>query len=113
MHEMSIATSLVKIALEAAEKEGEKNITEIDVSIGQLAGVMIDSFRFCFDAIKESTPLGNSRLTIHEIPGKAVCSDCKNESNLNMISYLCPNCGSFGLKITQGEEIQIQSITVD
>jgi len=113
MHEMTIATQLIDFAIAAAEKENAEKITSVDVELGQLAGVMVEAFRFCFNSIKGSTPLKSANLVIHEIKGKGTCTDCKNEISLTSLSYLCPECGCFGVQIFQGQEIQIRSITVD
>lgn len=113
MHELTIATSLMETVVSAAEKEHAGSIIQVDVEIGQLAGVMVDSLKFCFESIKDFTPLENTKLVIHEIPGMGVCSDCGKKSPLGSISYLCPLCKRFGIRITRGEEIRVRSIEVE
>ena len=51
MHEMSIAQSILDIALEEIAKQGCDRLDLIRVECGALAGVVPDSLQFCFAAL--------------------------------------------------------------
>ncbi|MEJ2052254.1 MAG: hydrogenase maturation nickel metallochaperone HypA, partial [Calditrichota bacterium] len=74
MHEMSIATNILNLAEKSLA--GHQQLLSITVQIGELAGIEIESLRFCFDAIKRSSPFADTQLIIEKIPGQAVCGDC-------------------------------------
>lgn len=50
MHEMSIALNIIELASEAAQAAAAHRISSIELEIGTLAGVMIESLELCFEA---------------------------------------------------------------
>lgn len=114
MHEASIASELLKIAVDECNKNGYTRINSIKVLIGKASGVMPDALLFAFNILKEGTPAKNAELIIEEIPVKAICNDC-GRSFETEVSYLvveCPFCGSFSLKIESGKELNITEMEV-
>jgi len=51
MHEWALAESIITAALEAAEKEHLKTITEIKIGIGELQQIEQDIFEFALNEI--------------------------------------------------------------
>ena len=62
MHEMSIAQSILDIALEEIAKQGCARLDLIRVECGALAGVVPDSLQFCFEALVQGKELQISHL---------------------------------------------------
>ena len=55
MHELSIALGIVKIAEDEASKAKANKVTKIELEIGVLSGVEIDSLNFIWEsAVKDS-----------------------------------------------------------
>ena len=50
MHELSIAMSIVDIAADYAARDNAKCVTEIEIEVGTLAGVVIDALDFAMEA---------------------------------------------------------------
>lgn len=113
MHEFSIASSLIEIANKTAEKEGGGKILEIEVEIGQLAGVVINSLAFAFESITRGSGMDDVKLTIREITGQARCVGCKVEFDTSDYLGQCPECGEFNPEIIQGRELSVKSIVID
>jgi len=81
VHEWALAEGVIVTALEEAEKEGLREITRIDVSIGELQRISEETFRF---AISEVLPARNPRLRSTEIrlqvePAAFRCRACGRE----------------------------------
>jgi len=112
MHEMSLAMNIVEIASEAARKEQATAIAQIELEVGQLAGVMMDSLTFCFEAASRNTPAEGSRLKVVSIPGTGACSVCEQHFPLDSLFTPCPHCGSNGVTLLAGDELKIKSITI-
>lgn len=114
MHEASIASELINIAINECNKNGYTKIQSIKVLIGRATGVMSDALLFAFDVLKENTPAQEAKLIIEEIPVKGICKDCGKEfeSNAPYIVVVCPFCGSFSLQITAGKELNITEMEV-
>jgi len=51
MHEWALAESILVAAVEAAEKEKMKKITEITIGMGELQQIEQDIFEFALDEI--------------------------------------------------------------
>ncbi len=114
MHELSIAHALVESASEAAEKAGARKVTQVNLRLGALAGVVRNALEFGYAIATQDTLLEGSTLVIEELPVIIVCDRCATETVLDGIqSFACPSCGSLGAKVTQGKELDIQSIEID
>lgn len=114
MHEASIATELLNIAVQECLRNGYSKIDSIRVIIGRATGVMSDALLFAFNVLKDGTPAEKANLIIEEIPVRGVCNDCEREfeSNENYIIFECPNCGSFSVKLISGKELNITEMEV-
>ena len=76
MHEMSIVAGILKIVQDQARAADAKVINSIEVEIGQLAGIEIESLQFCFQAARTGTLAENAELVIRDIPGRGHCPEC-------------------------------------
>jgi hydrogenase nickel incorporation protein HypA/HybF len=108
MHELSIAESVVEAV---TERTGDAHIRAVRLEVGQLAGVLADSLRFCFDVATDGTPLAGALLDISEPPGQAHCSSCGADFAVDDLILLCP-CGSADVQVIAGQELKILSVEV-
>ncbi|MCF6237510.1 MAG: hydrogenase maturation nickel metallochaperone HypA [Candidatus Marinimicrobia bacterium] len=113
MHEMSIAMSIVDIACKEAQKDGAKSISVIELDVGKLAGVMVDSLMFCYESVCKGTPAENSKLLVNEVTGMGECLKCHFEFEIDSFMALCPQCESYEVKIKQGRELKLKAVTVN
>lgn len=121
MHEFSIATQLLESALEFLQDREPCEILAIRVEIGELMCVEAEQLRFCFDSIKQETPLENSVLEISFAPAAVECPHCQYEglagrwdgaiSGASIPTLQCPRCGK-AVKAVQGHDCAIKSIRV-
>ena len=112
MHEMSVAMSILDIADEQARAAGARVINRVELDLGGLAGIEVESLRFCFTAARRGMA-AEAELVINEIPGRARCAQCGTECMLEMPMALCPECGGLALEILQGRELRVRSLNVD
>ncbi len=108
MHEMSLTQSVVA-AIE--ERLAGARVVRVRLEIGQLAGVVADSVRFCFDVVTTGTGLDGALLEIVEPPGRAHCRTCDAMIDLPDLIPLCP-CGSAEVDIVGGTELLIVEVEV-
>ncbi|RMG68861.1 MAG: hydrogenase maturation nickel metallochaperone HypA [Nitrospirae bacterium] len=114
MHEVSIAQSLLDIAISECEKAGYSRINSISVVVGEASGVQVDSLKFAFDVIKKDTPADEAELLIDISPLTGVCLECKSRFQpTERPVYECPMCKCRRLKIISGNELDIVEIDVD
>jgi hydrogenase nickel incorporation protein HypA/HybF len=106
MHELSIANNIVEIC---AGRAAGSRVTRVRLEIGQLAAVMPDAVRFCFDVCAKDTVLEGAELEICEIAGRALCCDCDAEVSLQHLVGRCA-CGSANPCVIAGEELKIKEM---
>ena len=113
MHELSIAYSMLEIALDHARQAQASEIREIELEIGELAGVIPESLEFCFEAVCKDTVAEGSCLSLKLVPAVGVCEDCRNVFKPDSAFALCPECSGMKIRLDQGKEMRVKSIVVD
>ncbi len=113
MHEMTIAMNIVDIVCQKANEEKAVKINSVDLVIGELSGIMIDSLEFCFEAACKNTIADGAELNIHKISAEAFCKSCKNIFRLESSFSPCPNCNDFDFELKKGKEFSIKSFNID
>ena len=98
MHEAALAESILKIALDTAEKNNAKKILEVGLKIGDMAGVEIETLKFSFDISKKNTPAENAKLTVKKIPIK-----------IEHYNFFCPECDGI-LILQSGRELMVEFV---
>jgi len=111
VHEMSIAASILDIAEEQAQAAEARVINTVEIEVGSLAGIEVDSLRFCWSAARHGLA-AEAELVIREIEGRGFCLKCEREHPVDFHVALCPDCES-GMEIRQGRELRILALNVD
>jgi len=112
MHELSITQSILSIALEQAKAAQAKKITRINLTIGELAGVVVESVQFYFDIISKDTIAAEASLSFDRPPTKLRCRNCSATFSPDNLSWACPNCREQTVEIVSGRECHVESIEV-
>jgi hydrogenase nickel incorporation protein HypA/HybF len=110
MHELSVTQSILDIALKNA---GTRKIKQINLVIGQFSSIVDDSVQFYWDIISKDTPAAGSSLHFERVPGEMTCQNCGHAFHPTDETFDCPSCSSPFVKITKGEEFQVESIDVE
>ena len=132
MHEWALAESILTAALEAAEKQRLKKITEIKIAIGELQQIEQDIFKFALDEIvKNEEKLKDVKIKIETEKSTLKCKNCENtwsfsdiKKKLNddeseaihfipevaFVHTRCPKCKSPDFEITTGRGVSITQI---
>ncbi len=113
MHELPFTESVLKIALEHAQKAGAKRIVALDLVIGQLSSIVDDSVQFYWDLLARGTIAEGAELRFHRLPAKFYCWDCGHTYTLDGEHLACPACGSTKVQLIQGNEFRLESIEVE
>ena len=113
MHEMSIAMSIVDAVADRALQEGCSRVTGIEIVVGRLSGVEVESLRFCFSAAARGTMAEGAGLVIEEREASGVCEACGAQFTVAGYHVGCPECGLFRVRIISGEELAVKSITIE
>lgn len=108
MHELAITQSVVDAVL---EKLPDRQIAVVSLEIGTLSGVEPDSVRFCFELVTAGTALDGAELRITRPTGRAHCTSCQTDFDVDSCILLCA-CGSADVLATSGNQLLISSVRV-
>ena len=113
MHEMSLSEGVLQILEDNARSQGFERVKTVWLEIGDLSGVEVDAMRFSFDVVTRGTLADEARLEIVEVPGRAWCMQCAGTVSVKQRFDACPECGSYQLQVTGGEEMRIRELEVE
>lgn len=113
MHEMSICEGILQILEEQARIHGYRRVKTMRLEIGPLAGVELDALRFSFEVVAKGTLSEGAGLEIIQPPGEAWCLPCGKAVPIRERFDNCPECGSYQLKVTSGDQLRIKELEVE
>ena len=113
MHELPIAESILEIAVRHGQQALAVRVTDLFLVIGQLSSVVDDSIQFYWDIISQGTICEGAALHFERVPARLLCLECDHSYGFKHELSACPACDSIRIKVTAGEEFQLQSIEVE
>jgi len=113
MHEMSLALNIVELVVEAANREGGSRVNEVEIEIGSMAGVMVDSLDFCLEAAARATIVEGAGFRFIQVSAVGECSSCQSRFETDSFFTPCPNCGATGIPVSGGQDIRINSLVIE
>ena len=111
MHEFSIALSIVDIAADAAAKNKVHIVREIEVEIGQIAGVIPEALEFAWESARKNTPVAEAVLKIRQVELEVRCHACGSRYKPAELYGACPGCGEIQPEILSGKELRVVAIS--
>jgi hydrogenase nickel incorporation protein HypA/HybF len=128
MHEWALAEAVISTVSQIAEKEGLKEVTEVEIKVGELQQIELDILEFALSQLK-SLKLKNVKFCIKTVKAELKCRVCghewifrkekMNEEIAEAIHFVpeiahayikCPKCGSPDFEILEGRGIWLESI---
>jgi hydrogenase nickel incorporation protein HypA/HybF len=110
MHELSIAVSIVEIVEKEVRKAGKHKVDELELEVGNLSGIQLDSLEFVWSSATRNSMLEGVQFSVHKIPGKGKCLTCKTVFEMDDLYGQCPECGEVFIDLIQGKELKIKRI---
>ena len=108
---MSIVQALIEqVDAEVAQASLRGPVIGLDLTIGRLSGVHVDSIRFAFELLSPGTIVAGAELRIAQPRPRVVCHACGAQTEVEQIELQCPACGSDRITIEGGAELLLQSI---
>lgn len=114
MHELSIAQNLIEQAMNILEKNDAKRVLSIEITIGEISGVVRESLEFYYNILtKELDNFRDSKLIINETRWILRCKNCNLEYEPGKDHIGCPECKSLENEIVSGKELDLISMEVE
>ena len=113
MHELSVTESVLRIALEHAEKANAQRVTDLHIMMGELSSMVDDSIQFYWEIIAKGTIAEQATLHFRRVPAELECQTCFERYHPTDKELACPKCNGVNTKIVAGEEFALESIDVE
>ncbi len=114
MHELSIAMSIVGLAIEESDRRGGAEITAVHLRLGLLSGVVKDALLSSYQMACEDTVLAGSKLIVEEVPVVVFCPQCEAERPVHSLQmFTCSECGTPTGDVVQGRELMVVGLEVE
>lgn len=112
MHELSLASEIVRMVQASAAREHFRQVGTLRLEAGALAGVEVSALRFALEAMVAGTCLEGAAIEIDEPPGRALCSQCAAEVTVASRADPCPLCQGYPLKVLSGGALRVVDLLV-
>ena len=110
MHELPAVEDMIRTLDRESEEKGIKKIERINLSIGELSGIIGECVQIYFDLLSEGHSCEKAELNITHVPAIFKCSKCGKEFPHGK-SFNCPDCGGEAVLIKgTGREFMIVSV---
>lgn len=113
MHELAVTEGIISTAVEAAQRNGGRRITAINLVIGELSSIVDDSVQFYFDMVSAGTLAEGALLRFERRPATVACLDCGHTVDaVAPFEPHCPHCAGQRLQVAGGQDFYVDSIEV-
>ncbi len=112
MHELSLARAIVSEVSEAAVNHEIARVGVVEMKVGVLCGVIVDSLQFAFEFAAVGTPLEGAQLEFVSSEVTMWCESCQVVVQpREKLVFSCPNCHSPCPELRSGRELEIVRFT--
>lgn len=112
MHEVSLMQSAIDIAVAHTQAQGASKIHRIELSVGELSGVVPEALAFAFDVVSAGTLAQGAKLSLKTVPAECYCPHCQQVFSPTSWIYDCPECHHVSAHIRQGTSLEVASLEV-
>lgn len=113
MHELSIAISIVDLAIDQAARASAHHVSEVELDIGVLSGIEFEALQFSLGVAAKDTMLEETLFRLNRVEPVAECPDCGKLYTPEGMFSQCPECQKEGVRLIRGTELQIKSLLVE
>jgi hydrogenase nickel incorporation protein HypA/HybF len=113
MHEVSIMTEAVRLAVETARTQGAQRICQMRLRVGAMSGAVPEALQFAFEAVTDGTLAQGATLIIEAVPATWWCAPCATTFEKDHSLPECPRCGAWSHELRGGRELNIASIEIE
>ena len=113
MHEFSLVNMLLDQVDTLRREQDADRVVSIRVSVGEFSGVEPDLFREAYRMLIEETPMRGAELQMNRVPLESRCDECGRDFVVERIRFACPDCNSHNVTILRGQELVLESVTLE
>ncbi|MBO5247037.1 MAG: hydrogenase maturation nickel metallochaperone HypA [Eubacterium sp.] len=113
MHELSVTTNILNLALEKLKEQELTQIHSISLKIGVMQGYEKQWMQHFFERLSKGTPAEGARLEVEIVPITFRCRDCGCEFAFDAHGTddcSCPGCHGISYEMISGKEFSIEQM---
>lgn len=110
MHELGLAHEILSLVQQHVPADQAAAVRGVHVRVGELAGVVVSSLDFCFEALVAGSPWQRAHLVVERVPSRAVCRDCATVFATAVPGAGCPACGGGTVRMISGDELHVDAV---
>ena len=110
MHELGIATDLLLMVEEQAERSGMATVVRVCIDLGVLAPIDAEALGLAFEIARTEGAARDAVLVITRVNAEATCRDCGAKSEADDALATCPACQGARLTLHGGRSLQLIAI---
>jgi len=110
MHEVSVATEICDIVLQACKENYISKVSKVTLELGEFSCIQEEQLQFAFEIIIESTIIEGSSLNIERVPATGQCKECDITFPITFTQKICPRCNLVSEIVATGYETSVKSI---
>ncbi len=112
MHELSLATQIIRTAsAELGQMKGPAR-KRLRVRVGELSGVDPENLRFCLEVARDGTPCqlsgGPVEIDVERVRARVVCASCGEVECEGRFDLVCPRCKGPISGVVGGQGIEVE-----
>lgn len=113
MHELSIATEIVRLLEAQRAERGFQKVNVVRLRAGALAGIEPHALQLGFEIARQDSCAAEASLEIDQQPMTLRCQSCQAVTESHAGGESCPACGSENLTLEGYDGLDVLSIEVD
>ena len=110
MHELAICQALIDQVESIANEHHAREVIEIFIEIGPLAGVEPPLLEQAFDIASAGTVASGAKLVIRSMPVRVSCRQCGAITDALPSRLVCGVCGDWRTQLVSGDEMLLASL---
>jgi len=114
MHELGVATEILRAALTELSARGGGRLEAVTVAVGELSAVEPDLLRYAWQALTTDGEHAGARLTVTWVRAEQTCPACGAVPERQPGSWLrlCPHC-ELPLRVEGGRELELRELSFE
>jgi hydrogenase nickel incorporation protein HypA/HybF len=110
MHELAICQALLDQVTEVARERCANRVVSVGLRIGPLAGVEPALLEQAFTVATARTLVEGAQLVIEQTAVRIECIPCGTQAEVRSNALICPSCGSWQIRVLEGEELLLMRV---
>jgi hydrogenase nickel incorporation protein HypA/HybF len=110
LHEHSLVRSLIDQVETLRGQHQASGVKKIAVAVGEFSGVELELLQSAFAELAPLVWPYPVTLELTPVSLSILCHECEKRSKLHGYEFICPDCGSHSVSITQGDALILDHV---